>query len=92
MAGGVRLKLKVIPNAPRNEVVGWRGGLLTVKVTARPVEGKANRALVEFIAEVMGVSPADVELVAGETSRQKSVAVMGLSADEARARLQQHSR
>ena len=92
MPGGVRLKLKVIPNAPRNEVVGWRGGLLTIKLTAPPVEGRANRALVAFIAEVMGVSPADVELLAGETSRHKTVAVAGLSAEQARARLREHAR
>ena len=90
MPAGVRLKLKVIPNARRNQVVGWRDGLLTIKLTAPPVEGKANRELVKFIAEVMGVSAADVEILRGETSRSKSVSVLGVTAQDARQRIGQH--
>jgi uncharacterized protein (TIGR00251 family) len=86
-SGGVRVKLKVIPNAPRDEIVGWRGDALTVKVAAPPVEGKANRALIKFLAEVLGVRPVDVSIVQGETSRSKSVHIAGISAAQARERL-----
>ena len=91
MAGpGVKIRLKVIPNAPRNEVVGWRGDALTVKLTAPPLEGRANRALCGFLADVLDVSPADVSLLQGETARHKLVHIAGLSAAEARVRLKPH--
>jgi len=89
MASGVRLRLKVIPNARRNQVVGWRGGLLTVKLTAPPVEGKANRELVSFLAEVMGVPASDVEILSGETARSKSVSVLGVTPEQAHERIGQ---
>lgn len=88
--GGVKITLKVIPNAPRNEVVGWRGEALTIKLTAPPLEGRANTQLCKFLAEVFGVSTADVVLLQGETSRRKVVHVAGMSAAEARGRLKPH--
>ena len=86
----VRIPLKVIPGAPKDEVVGWRGKDLTVKITAPPVEGRANEHLRRYLAEVFGVSPVDVALVTGETSRRKIVQISGLSADEAQVRLRPH--
>ncbi len=88
--GGVKIALRVIPNAPRNEVVGWRGRILTVKLTAPPVEGRANRELCSFLARIFGVSPAEVSLLRGETSRHKTVHIAGISAAEARERLNSH--
>ncbi len=88
MAGpGVKIRLKVIPNAPCNRVVGWRGDALTIKLTAPPLEGRANRELCGFLAEVLAVSPADVTLLQGETARHKLVHIAGITAAEARARL-----
>jgi|LSQX01.3.fsa_nt_gb uncharacterized protein (TIGR00251 family) len=86
----VKIPLKVIPGAPKDEVVGWRGKDLTVKITAPPVEGRANEHLRRYLAEVFGVSPVDVALVTGETSRRKIVQISGLSAAEAQARLRPH--
>ena len=88
-SSGVRVKLKVIPNAPRNEILGWRGEALTVKVAAQPDRGKANRELCKFLAAVFGVSSADVTILQGETSRNKTVHVAGVSAAQARERLKQ---
>lgn len=90
MADAVNIPLKVIPGAPKDEVVGWRGGNLTVKITAPPLEGRANDHLCSYLAEVFGVSPADVTILSGETSRRKTVQVVGISANEARALLQPH--
>jgi uncharacterized protein (TIGR00251 family) len=87
---GVKIPLKVIPNAPKSEVVGWRGDALTVKLTAPPLEGRANRELTRFLAEVLGVSPADITLLQGETARHKLVHVAGITAAEAQARLRPH--
>lgn len=88
--GGVKIAVKVIPNAPHDEVVGWRGKVLTVKLTAPPVEGRANRELCSFLARVFGVSSADVSLLRGETSRHKTVHIAGISAAQARERLNAH--
>lgn len=87
---GVKIPLKVIPNAPKDEVVGWRGGALTIKLTAPPLEGRANRELTGFLARVLGVSPADVTLLQGETARHKLVHIAGLTAADARERLRPH--
>lgn len=88
--GGVRIKLKVIPNAPRNEVVGWRAGALTIKLTAPALRGRANRQLCEYLAELFGLSTVDVSLLRGENSRQKVVHLSGITAAEAGERLKTH--
>ncbi|HEX2861373.1 MAG TPA: DUF167 domain-containing protein [Lacunisphaera sp.] len=81
------LELKIIPNAPRSEVVGWLGAALKVKVHAPAVEGRANEALLDFLAEHLGLPRRAVTLVRGEKSRQKVVRIEGLDADALRARL-----
>jgi uncharacterized protein (TIGR00251 family) len=81
MASSCTLAIKVIPNAPRNEVVGWLGESLKVKIQAPPVEGRANEALCEFLAGTFGLPRRAVSLVRGDTSRQKVVRIEGLSRD-----------
>lgn len=81
------LKLRIVPNAKRDEVVGEYGDAVKVKVAAPAVEGKANEALLEFIAEKLGVPRRDIRLAAGEKSRDKAVKVAGLDSEEARGRL-----
>ncbi len=75
---GLVFAVRVQPRASRNEVAGLQGDALKVRLTAPPVEGEANRALVAFLAEVCGVRRADVELLSGETSRDKRVRIRGL--------------
>ena len=81
------LAIKAIPGAPRNEVCGWLGEALKVKIHAPPVEGRANEALVEFLAEALGVHRRAVKLVRGDLSRQKLVRIDGLDLAEAKRRL-----
>ena len=90
MAAAVTIPLKVIPNAPKDEVVGWRGSDLTIKITAPPLEGRANDHLCRYLAEIFNVSPVAVTLLAGETSRKKRVQIAGISAAEAQALLKPH--
>jgi uncharacterized protein len=73
------LAIKAIPNAPRSEVVGWLGEALKVKVHAPPVEGRANEALCEFLAETLGLPRRAVTVLRGDTSRQKVVRIEGLT-------------
>ena len=81
------LELKTIPNAPRNAVVGWLGPALKVKVHAPALEGRANDALLDFLAEELGVPRRTVTLLRGDKSRQKVIRVDGLDLPEVRRRL-----
>jgi uncharacterized protein (TIGR00251 family) len=81
------LPIKAIPNAPRSEVVGWLGEALKVKIHAPPVEGRANEALCEFMADALGLPRRAVRVLRGDSSRLKVVRIDGLSLAEAKSRL-----
>ena len=77
----VLLKVYLQPKSSKNEVVGpYRDGI-KVKVTAPPVEGKANEALVRFLAKEFGTSPSCIEIVKGLHSREKTVRISGTILD-----------
>jgi uncharacterized protein (TIGR00251 family) len=82
-----RISLHVYPNAPRNQVVGFSGGVLGVKVAAPPLKGQANRELVAFLGQLLGVSQGSLAILKGHTSRNKLIAVSGLSREEVVKRL-----
>ncbi|MFT3783106.1 MAG: DUF167 domain-containing protein [Nibricoccus sp.] len=82
-----RLAIKAIPNAPKNQIAGWLGDALKVKVHAPALEGKANEELCEFLADTLGVNQRAVSVVQGEKSRQKLVQIDGLTLAEAKTRL-----
>ncbi|HUW65708.1 MAG TPA: DUF167 domain-containing protein [Spirochaetia bacterium] len=86
-AGGVVLQLRVQPRSSANRVGGVQGEALKVHLTAPPVEGEANEALIRFLAEKLGVSRGAVRLVSGQNSRHKLVRVEGLTGPAARERL-----
>jgi len=81
------LELKIIPNAPRNEVVGWLGGALKVKVHAPALEGRANDELLDFLAGHLDLPRRAITLLRGDKSRQKIVRIDGLDAATLRTRL-----
>ncbi|MBA7715324.1 hypothetical protein ES703_124365 [subsurface metagenome] len=78
----VKISLRVYPNASRNEVVGFANGILRVKVSAPPSKGKANRELITFLSRLLGVGKGSVNIIKGHTTRNKVVAVDGLSQEE----------
>ena len=82
-----RISLHVYPNAPRNQVVGFSGGVLGVKVAAPPLKGQANRELVAFLSQLLGVSQGSLAILKGHTSRNKLIAISGLSREEVIRRL-----
>lgn len=84
---GVVLNLRIVPRASKNEVAGTMGDTLKIRLQAPPVEGKANEALIRFLAEKLAVPARGVALLAGSTSRQKRVLVTGLDEPAIRARL-----
>ncbi len=79
----IRLALKVQPRAKRNEIVVGEGADLRVRVTAPPVDSKANEAVVKLLAEQLEVSRSAVRILRGLTSRSKVVEVAGLDAEAA---------
>jgi len=84
---GLSFDIRVIPGASKNEVAGIQDGALKVKLTAPPVEGKANRACVEFLAGLLGVRRSALAIISGEKSRKKTVSVTGLVRGELEERL-----
>ena len=86
-----RLRVRVQPKASSNGITGWQDGVLRVRLTAPPVDGAANQALVEFIAETLGLRRAEVTLVAGHRGRLKTLEV-SLSEDDLAARLAENGR
>ena len=81
------LNVRLQPRARRTEIVGERDGALLVRVTAPPVDGKANAALCKLLAKALGVAPSTVTVVRGQSARDKVVRVDGIEADAALRRL-----
>jgi hypothetical protein len=75
-------KVYLQPKSSKNEVVGpYRDGI-KVKVTAPPIEGKANEALIRFLAKEIGISPSCIEILKGHHSREKTLKILGLALQE----------
>jgi uncharacterized protein (TIGR00251 family) len=84
---GAKISLRVYPNAARNEVAGFTDGVLRVKIAAPPVEGKANRELIAFLSQKLGVGRGCLTIIKGHTSRNKVIAIDGLSQEQVLRRL-----
>ncbi len=84
---GLRLAVQVQPKAARNEIAGETEGRLKVRLTAPPVEGKANKALVKFLAKRLGLAGSRIVIVRGHKSRRKDLLIAGLEEAEALERL-----
>jgi uncharacterized protein (TIGR00251 family) len=81
------LTIRVVPGSSKNKVVASEGGILRVKLTAPPVEGRANQALIAFLAKRLRVPKGKVTIVSGPFSRVKRVRVEGISETEAHGML-----
>jgi hypothetical protein len=77
-----QIEVRLRPRGSRDELTGIRDGVLQAKVTAPPVDGKANGALCKLIAKRLGVAPSRVSIVRGEKSRDKVVRVDGVDEEE----------
>jgi uncharacterized protein len=87
MADAARVRVRLTPRAGRDELTGIRDGVLVARVTAPPVEDRANVALCRLLARAAGVPPSHVHVERGRRSREKLVRVEGLAEDELRRRL-----
>ena len=84
---GFKLLLFIQPKSSKNEIVGLHNGALKIKLTAPPVDGKANAALISFLAEVLQTPRRNLEILHGETGRHKAVLVTELAETDIRERL-----
>ena len=85
--GGVTFAVRVIPRAARNEIAGVQGAALKVRLTAPAVDGAANSALIEFLAQRLGVRKSAVTIVSSSKSRSKTVRVEDVTRAQVEAML-----
>jgi len=79
---GTVIKVKVIPRSSRTEILGKENDIYRMKLTDPPVQGKANKAAIELLAEKLGVPKREIEIVSGKTGRLKTIRIRGLTAGE----------
>lgn len=84
---GCILRVRAQPGARRAGIVGEQAGALKIAVTAAPERGKANEALIEVLCEELGLKKSQVQLLSGETSRDKRLLLLGIKSDVLRAAL-----
>lgn len=87
---GVSLIVRIHPRARKNALTGETGDALKLSLTAPPVEGKANAACIEFLANLLNLPRSSVTIASGQSSRRKTIRVSGISADEVRNRLRSY--
>ena len=78
-----RIRVRLTPRAGREAIDGWRGKALRVRVSAPPVDGRANEALERLIASALGLPPSAVRVTAGARGRDKTVAIDGIEQEDA---------
>ena len=84
---GTVLPVRAQPGARKNAIVGEHAGAVRVAVSAAPERGKANASVQDVLAEALGVKASNIELLSGETSREKRFLIVGLAPDELQRRL-----
>ena len=88
---GAAISAKVIPRAKKNEVAGlMEDGSVRIRITAPPVEGAANQALIEFLSQLMNIHKNQIEIVAGLSSERKLVSLVGISPQAVEKILRRH--
>jgi uncharacterized protein (TIGR00251 family) len=80
--GGVVVSVKVQPNASKDRVVGKHGDQLKIAVTVAPEKGKANKAVIKVLSKLLGIKSSDIQIISGETSRDKKVLIRNISEED----------
>lgn len=84
---GIFLRLYIQPRSSKNEIIGIHGTALKIRLTSPPVEGAANSACIEFIADILGIRKNQIEIASGQKSRAKHIRIKGSLFEEVKARL-----
>ena len=82
-----RISVKVQPNARQNEILRFQDEVLHIKIAAPPVKGKANRELLRFLGDILGLSQSQLTIEKGMTSRAKVIGITGLTREQIMAQL-----
>ena len=90
-SAGITFAVKIQPRARQNAVVGELGDALKIALTAPPINGRANEACIEFLADLLDLPRAAITIVSGESSRNKVIRVAGCTLQGLRAKLHPHS-
>jgi hypothetical protein len=80
--GGIRIEIKVQPRSSKNQLAGEQEGALKIKLTAAPVDGEANQALISFLSASFKIPKKNITLLKGETSRHKLVEIIGMDKNQ----------
>ncbi len=81
LENGIRIQIKVQPRSSKNQIAGVQQGALKIKLTAPPVEGEANKALVNFLSGVLKIPKKNIKIIKGESARNKIVDIKGIKRD-----------
>ena len=76
------IEARIIPKSSRNEIVSGEDSMVKIKVTSPPVDGKANKAVVDLLSKQCKVTKKDVQIISGEKSRNKKIRINGISTKE----------
>ncbi|KHE93386.1 MAG: DUF167 domain-containing protein [Candidatus Scalindua rubra] len=80
--GGVIVSVKVQPNASKDRVVGMHADQIKIAVTVAPEKGKANKAVIKVLSRLLGIKNSDIQIISGETSRDKKVFIKNISEED----------
>lgn len=75
------VKLKISPNSSKNEIIK-NDSEIKIKITAQPIENKANKALIEFLSKKLKIAKSNIEIIKGETSKEKTLLFKNISSDK----------
>lgn len=75
---GLIVRLKIIPNSSRNEII-FDGDNLKIKITAQPIENKANKALIEFLSKKFKIAKSNIQIIKGELNKDKTLLIQGIA-------------
>ncbi len=78
---GVIINFKISPNASKNEIIKTDDGI-KIKIAAQPVDGKANKALIEFLSKQLKIPKTSIEILKGHTSKEKTVLIKSFDANK----------
>lgn len=78
---GLIVRLRIVPNSSRNEMF-MDGDFLKVKITAQPIENKANKALIEFLSKNLKIAKSNIEIIKGELNKEKTLLIQGIDEEK----------
>ncbi len=83
-----KIVARVQPNASQNKVLGFKDGVLQVRIAAPPIKGKANQELITFLSDILGISRSNLTIEKGITGKRKIVRITGLTQSQVMERTQ----